>query len=545
MRATILLKSFVTGAGLSAGALAGDLNPPTGPIAPTMVTLDELAGPSIDVNSLPGSSEALHVITEPGVYHLSAPIVGESGKHGILIDDPVGPVVLNGNDMELRGVAGSLCAVKLRATPLKQMKDLVLFGWGGCGIDDDMTGAPAGQPLFSLHRRIKVLSVGQQGIRVVPTDADVELVVEASDILDTGAEGILFDDPATPPGGLPLLKYRLSHIHMDTTAGDGIHLDGAGFDSKGAISHVLVNRAGADGIVVRDDAILDGVKISYAHLTGLKGQHYVKRRSCVIENSGGFNEELVEVGEAVGCLYVNGGTGGVIVGDNNSFVGCTFEENASAIEGGANMVIRDSTVHGAVVVGSYLNVSNSIMLLDLDRPDFVPHSFGGGAHRVVGCEFGVHGTTLTNLPAVLFTGDHIQILRNRFVMTDPPAGPPTALAGRTSVCAFIKIDGVDGECSENSVMNLHPGMCGVQLTGLLVPAVQKVRRNHLSGSGMGAASGLCITASGCIVTENTFVGLGAAGSPITITGTNNYVGPIVSPGATSANCDPDRNIVVP
>jgi hypothetical protein len=64
--------------------IAGPLNPPAGPVAPTYKTLSELE-PRTAVQSLAGDATAQHVITQPGSYYLTGPITGVSGKYGIRI----------------------------------------------------------------------------------------------------------------------------------------------------------------------------------------------------------------------------------------------------------------------------------------------------------------------------------------------------------------------------------------------------------------------------------------------------------------------------
>lgn len=90
--------------GATMTALAGDLDPPAGPIAPTMKTLQEVE-PRIAINAsnTPGDAEALYVISAPGAYSLAANVAGVAGKHGIKIDSE--GVTLEGN-----GVCVARCA---------------------------------------------------------------------------------------------------------------------------------------------------------------------------------------------------------------------------------------------------------------------------------------------------------------------------------------------------------------------------------------------------------------------------------------------------
>lgn len=58
--------------GLGVLAVAGDLNPPAGPVAPTMKTLDEVE-PRIAINRVntPGDADSLYKITQPDSYDLT------------------------------------------------------------------------------------------------------------------------------------------------------------------------------------------------------------------------------------------------------------------------------------------------------------------------------------------------------------------------------------------------------------------------------------------------------------------------------------------
>ncbi len=81
---------LLAGLGVAGGSLlarvarAGDLTPPAGPVAPTMKPLDQVE-PRTPVQSLPGSETAVHVISQPGSYYLTADLVAQSGLNGIEI----------------------------------------------------------------------------------------------------------------------------------------------------------------------------------------------------------------------------------------------------------------------------------------------------------------------------------------------------------------------------------------------------------------------------------------------------------------------------
>ena len=129
--------------GFSEAAMAGDLNPPPGPIVPTMKTLVEVE-PRTPVQSLSGSATALHVISEPGSYYLTGNIAGESGKNGIEVaaDD----VTLDLNGYALLGMPESLDGVMIHAhrSNIACLSGSVR-GWGDDGIDAGSDGIGGGR----------------------------------------------------------------------------------------------------------------------------------------------------------------------------------------------------------------------------------------------------------------------------------------------------------------------------------------------------------------------------------------------------------------
>jgi len=123
---------------------AGDLNPPVGPVAPTMKTLVEVE-PRIAINATntPGDADSLFKITQPGSYYLTGNITGVAGKHGIEIAAggvkfAAGGVTLDLNGFDLLGfVGGTLDGVS--ATLALQSNIAVVNGsvrgWGDEGVD--------------------------------------------------------------------------------------------------------------------------------------------------------------------------------------------------------------------------------------------------------------------------------------------------------------------------------------------------------------------------------------------------------------------------
>lgn len=116
-------------------AQAGDLNPPPGPIGPTMKPLDQVE-PRIVINAVntPGDADSVFKITQPGSYYLAGNLNGEAGKHGIEIEASYVTIDLRGH--VLLGVPGSLRGIYLHGA----YSDIAVAngaarGWGVAGID--------------------------------------------------------------------------------------------------------------------------------------------------------------------------------------------------------------------------------------------------------------------------------------------------------------------------------------------------------------------------------------------------------------------------
>lgn len=91
-------------AGLAASvALAGPLDPPSGPVAPTMKTLTEVE-PRIAINAAntPGNAAALYVISQPGSYYLTGNVTGVAGKTSVLASCG-GRVTIDLNGFQITG----------------------------------------------------------------------------------------------------------------------------------------------------------------------------------------------------------------------------------------------------------------------------------------------------------------------------------------------------------------------------------------------------------------------------------------------------------
>ena len=94
-----------------AAVLAGPLDPPAGPVAPTHKTLTEVEPRTpIGPQTTPGDADSVYRIAQPGSYYLVGNLAGQDGKAGIEIATSGVSIDLNGFDVT--GSAGSLDGIR-------------------------------------------------------------------------------------------------------------------------------------------------------------------------------------------------------------------------------------------------------------------------------------------------------------------------------------------------------------------------------------------------------------------------------------------------
>lgn len=135
MDRTAFVLSLTCISGLLTPCIAGGLEPPAGPIGPTMRTLQEIEPRTpIGPVATPGDDDSLFRITVPGNYYLTGDVLGEFGKKGIEINAENVTIDLMG--FEMFGVFGSLDAIEgtnfLRGVTVRNGR---IANWGGRGVD--------------------------------------------------------------------------------------------------------------------------------------------------------------------------------------------------------------------------------------------------------------------------------------------------------------------------------------------------------------------------------------------------------------------------
>lgn len=224
----LLCAMFAAAVGVSPAS--GQIDPPPGPVAPSMKRLDQI-DPRRTVGSLPGSAEAVHVISQPGVYVLTADVVGQPGRHGILITCD-GDVSLDLNGFSVVGVPGSLHGVYRPASGSGQASGRRSFAmphvfdekgrisnWGGDGLHIASVDecSVAGVSISDCDGAALVLTMRHDAIHAA---------IQNVRAVSCGGGGVLVDHLApqgTQHGGGPG-KVGISNCSVLACGGDGIRV---------------------------------------------------------------------------------------------------------------------------------------------------------------------------------------------------------------------------------------------------------------------------------------------------------------------------------
>ncbi|MBY0261584.1 MAG: right-handed parallel beta-helix repeat-containing protein [Phycisphaerales bacterium] len=333
--------------GLSAGSLAGPLNPPAGPVASTGKTLTEVeARTAVNTSNTPGDATAVLRITQPGSYYLTGNVQGVAGKNGIVIASA--DVTLDLNGFTVQGVAGAFDGIKSNV-PLSRItvRNGTVRGFPGSGITFVLVDPSSG------HRIEDVLAegngsgilVGDQSIvrgctsrsnTASGISAGVGSLVESCVASGNGTRGIVVSDRSavrecvsTSNLGAGIVVFNdtvvadcnASRNQLDgisvwndrntlrgnTLCGNGNGGDGAGIQLSGTGNRVEANHcSGADG----------GIRV-------VASGNFIARNTCS-SNTQNWNVTAGNV-----CLVVNAATNTLITGNAGGVSAGSSDPNAN------------------------------------------------------------------------------------------------------------------------------------------------------------------------------------------------------------------------
>ncbi len=379
--------SFVATILVAGGALAGPINPPAGPIAPTNKTLDEVE-PRIPLSqeTTPGDADSMFRIEEPGSYYLVDDIDIEAGKYGVII-------VSDGVTLDLKGftisaTGSSLDGIRI-GSPNVRVHNGAIIGVEGGGV-----WSFGGRTILD---RVRVRSCGSWGIYCFGPESVVR-GCSASNCggieADTGGIYVLqrgsIIESSTADNNMAEGMYAVEASRiLDSTShsntGIGIHTE----DSC-VISGCISFNNGDVGIQVGESSTAIGCAASDNQSTGISaGSRSVLEtctssgnllsgfrlgRACIVRNCDGSSntEDGIVTPLAtnnanstiVDSVFSDNGAFGIRVGNGSVVRGCVVAQNGSAgIDANTGVAIegcnvRQNGTDGIVVVGD-CRVSNN------------------------------------------------------------------------------------------------------------------------------------------------------------------------------------------
>ncbi|MCA9292407.1 MAG: right-handed parallel beta-helix repeat-containing protein [Phycisphaerales bacterium] len=303
---------------IATAALAGPLDPPAGPIAPTPGPEPRIA---INATNTPGDADSIFRIDRAGSYYLEANVLGVVGKAGIEV--AANNVVIDLMGFNLTGVAGSLSG--LRTDGLHDnitVRNGTLTKWGDSGIDFSSGGLTVGYLIEDVHSSRN----GAGGI-VVGRAARIRDCVANSN----GMNGIQAEGDAVISG------CTAQANQAGIVSGNRSTITGCN-----ATDHPNV------GIIVSNDSVVEAC-CSTNNLAGILGSARTIVRGCTANFNTDSGINVQSNCRIVDCVTSTNFGDGIVVAFSSTVLNCTSNANAG---NGIEIVGADARVIGNSCFGN-------------------------------------------------------------------------------------------------------------------------------------------------------------------------------------------------
>jgi predicted small lipoprotein YifL len=327
IRSTIAIAVLSSLAGL---AQAGPLNPPAGPVAPTMKTLSDVEPrKAINYENAPGDNANAYKISTPGSYYLTGDLYVPSGMSGIQIASAPVTIDLNG---------------------------FMIYGLQGSHEGITSTGPGAGATI----KNGTVMYFGIQGINLTGWTRsriqDVNVYATTGNSITLGAD------------------CTVANCSTSYSSHSGIVTDSDCTLTDCKVSHCVQN-----GIAVGDRCTLDRCTSAY-NQNGFTGTTKDVFDHCTASENTLIGFNLGSSSTARDCEALHNSQQGIVVTDNCTIIGNQCRANGGTLlasiwaMGNSNTIQNNQTGdsgYGIYVNGNFNTVSGNVMTAPAQRAVYV------------------------------------------------------------------------------------------------------------------------------------------------------------------------------
>lgn len=308
MNTQLIVKSLGTTAlvALAGLAIAGPLDPPVGPVAPSFKTLQQVEPRTpLSATTTPGDADSMFRITVPGSYYLEGNLGVTAGKHGIEIAANSVTIDLNGFRISSAGSGSGLY----------------------CGIISTSTQLLGGMTSITI-RNGSVVGFQDAGVRLgVLTQLD-------------RAKGGLIENLALRSNNIGVVAgdgFALSHVVAENNSNTGISVyDGC------SLTHCVSRSNEQSGFASGGGAVFADCSATGNGATGFGLSVRASLSNCVAESNGGDGFSLGSSGVAADCVASGNGDDGFTAAAS-TLRNCTAQSNdGDGFQLSSSSVLRDS-----------------------------------------------------------------------------------------------------------------------------------------------------------------------------------------------------------
>ncbi len=286
---------------LAAPALAGPLNPPSGPIAPTARFGERI---ELSQETTPGVLGSVFRILNPGSYFLAEDLTVPAGTTGIRLE--ASDVTIDLNGYTIRGEAGSINGIQISSIAENvAILNGTIRDVGGNAISTGSTGADR-----CLYENITALNIGARGFR-----GDESCIVRNC-VIDTAQfQGIELGRGAIVE----------NCVVRNLSNGDG-YIVGPSSRVTACVAEAVIGggsvQSDGDGFQVGSDSIIAGcLSVANANEGFETGDRcFVVECSSVLNSGLGFR--IGETSRIERCLSTDNLSIGIVVDERSSVINC-------------------------------------------------------------------------------------------------------------------------------------------------------------------------------------------------------------------------------